>query len=604
MSPPGTPPPSTIPDSVRLTHAPAWARGAVWYQIFPERFRNGDPRNDPTVNDIVGAWPHEKPATWQVSRWTGDWYALQPWEAGKDFYYRAQERRYGGDLKGILDKLDYLQDLGVTAIYLNPIFQSPSLHKYDAAMYHHVDKNFGPDPAGDEKIWASENPGDPATWRWSSADTMFLGLIRAVHQRGMRIIIDGVFNHVGTSFWAFRDVRLRGKNSPYASWFTITQFDDPATPANEFAYQGWMGVRDLPEFREDEHGLVAGPREHVHAVVKRWMDPNGDGNPSDGIDGWRLDVAEMVAIPFWREFRQWVRAINPDGYITGEIWWEDWRTNKMFEPLPWLRGDVFDAVMNYRWASAAVSFFRDHKTTPSEFASRLDSLLHPLRPEVNDVLMNLYGSHDTDRLGSMLVNRNTVFDHRVSAKDDSSYNVRKPNAAELKLQKLMVLFQMTALGSPMVYYGDEAGMWGGDDPDERKPMLWADMTFDNERSHPFGLPRPDDPNVFDADLFAYYRAAIALRHRLAPLRLGTQVSLPTPDGSGVLILERSLGDDHVVIALNPGVNALILPLPLESSLAARKWKLEYGNGSVSRGNNGWIVGIPGADGVVLGTVHE
>ena len=330
---------------------PSWASTAVWYQIFPERFRNGDRSNDPRMEDLKGSWPHATVPGWQVSSWTGDWYALQPWERdGRGFYFHAQMRRYGGDLQGIIDQLDYLQNLGINAIYLNPVFESPSLHKYDATFYHHVDNNFGPDPDGDRAVWSSEDPADPATWKWTSADTLLLGLVREVHDRGMKIILDGVFNHVGMTFWAFEDVRKNGRNSKYKDWFTITSWDDPKTPEDEFDYVGWAGVKELPELREDENGLVEGPREHIHAVVKRWMDPNGDGNPSDGIDGWRLDVADKVGLTFWRDFRGWVRSINPEAYLVGEVFWQDWNTGTMFNAAPWLQGDAFDAVMNYRWA--------------------------------------------------------------------------------------------------------------------------------------------------------------------------------------------------------------------------------------------------------------
>ncbi|MEK7671087.1 MAG: alpha-amylase family glycosyl hydrolase, partial [Bacteroidota bacterium] len=287
-----------------------WAKEAVWYQIFPERFRNGDKNNDPTVNDIRGSWPHDELKEWHISSWTGDWYTLQPWEEanGKGFYYNAQLRRYGGDLQGVIDKLDYLKKLGINAIYLNPIFESPSLHKYDATMYHHVDNNFGPDPEGDRRIWSSENPADPKSWKWTSADKRFLKLLSEAHKRNMRVIIDGVFNHVGMTFWAIEDVKKNGEKSTYKDWFTVKSYDNPATPENEFSYDGWFGVKELPELREDANGLLPGSREHIQAIVKRWGDPNSDGNPSDGVDGWRLDVADMVAIPFWQDFRKWVRA--------------------------------------------------------------------------------------------------------------------------------------------------------------------------------------------------------------------------------------------------------------------------------------------------------
>lgn len=238
--------------------SPDWAKDAIWYQIFPGRFHNGDPSNDPTIESLQGTWPYDRQEEWEVSSWTAQWYRLQPWEKrnGKGFYYNAQLRRYGGDLRGILDKLDYLEELGINAIYLNPVFESASYHKYGCTMWHHIDNNFGPDPQGDRAVWERENPADPATWEWTSADRLFLTLINEVHRRDMKIIIDGVFNHVGIPFWAFQDVMRRGRESPYTDWFIITAFDNPATLPNEFQYQGWYGVPDLPEIRENEMGPV------------------------------------------------------------------------------------------------------------------------------------------------------------------------------------------------------------------------------------------------------------------------------------------------------------------------------------------------------------
>lgn len=594
---------SSPTSQANLRSVPAWARDAVWYQIFPERFRNGDPSNDPNEKDILGAWPHEYPSTWNISSWTGDWYALQPWEekGGKGFYYRAQQRRYGGDLQGVIDKLDYLVGLGISAIYFNPLFQSPSLHKYDATMYHHIDKNFGPDPEGDRRIWDSEDPADPKTWKWTSADNLFLSLLQNAHRRGLHVIIDGVFNHVGTSFWAFRDVLEKGRGSPYKDWFNITRWDDPSTPANEFDYHGWLGTKELPEFRKDENGPVTGPREHIGAIVRRWMDPNGDGDPSDGIDGWRLDVADMVPLPFWREFRQWVRGINPEAYITGEVWWEDWNKGKMFNAAPWLQGDAFDAVMNYRFAREVCHFFKDKKKkiVASEFDKRLREIRRDYPSDVNYVLMNLLDSHDTDRLGSMIVNVDCDYDKRVGPSDNPDYDVRKPNAEELKTLRLMVLFQMTYLGAPMIYYGDEAGMWGGDDPDERKPMLWSELTYVNESSHPFGKPRPNDVNAFNQDIFDYYQEAIALRRSLPALAHGTFITLTTDDKADVYGFLRSYASSHVVVLLNNGLQEHMVTLRLPKGVKAAGWRVCFPRVStevsVSRGK----VLVPAKSGVVL-----
>jgi glycosidase len=533
---------------------PEWAKKAVWYQIFPERFRNGDPSNDPRPDDLIGSWPHEIAEGWQVSSWTGDWYELQPWERkdGKDFYFHVQQRRYGGDLQGIIDRLDYLKQLGVTAIYLNPIFESPSLHKYDATMYHHVDNNFGPDPEGDRQLWATEDPADPSTWQWSSADKLFLKLIQEAHRRDIKVIIDGVFNHVGMTFWAFEDVKKHQERSKYKDWFIIKRWDDPTTPENEFDYEGWYGVRELPELREDENGLVDGPRQHIRAIVKRWMDPNGDGNPEDGIDGWRLDVAEKVNPNFWREFRKWVREINPQAYLVGEVWWEDWANEKMFNAAPWLQGDMFDAVMNYRWAREAIRFFagKASKISAAEFRRRLESLLEDYPAENNYGLMNLYDSHDTDRIGSRIVNPDLSYDHHVGVNENRDYDVRKPNAEELQVQKLMALFQMTYVGAPMIYYGTEAGMWGADDPDCRKPMLWPDLQFEEEKSHPFGLPRPHDINAFNHELFQWYADLARLRNGHGALCTGSFQFIVTRDDKDIVAFRRVEGEQQYLVVLN------------------------------------------------------
>jgi glycosidase len=559
-----------------LESVPAWAKQAVWYQIFPERFRNGDTSNDPTVDDIKGSWPHETPKEWHVSSWTGDWYELQPWEVANDkgFYYHAQQRRYGGDLQGVLDKLDYLADLGVNALYFNPVFESPSLHKYDASMYRHIDNNFGPDPEGDRAIWAAEDPADPRTWKWTSADKLFLKLINEAHNRNIRIIIDGVFNHIGMTHWAFLDVRKNGERSPYKQWFTIRRWDDPATAEDEFDYVGWNGVKELPELREDENGLVAGPREHVHHIVRRWMDPNGNGDPSDGIDGWRLDVAEKVEIPFWREFRAWVREINPEAYIVGEVWWEDWNALKMFNAAPWLGGDVFDAVMNYRWAREVDHFFKDVKSkiTASELDERLKTIRSDYRSDVNYVLMNLMDSHDTDRLGSQIVNIDALYDNNVGVNSNRDYKVRKPNAKELRTQKLIAMFQMTCLGAPTIYYGDEVGMWGADDPDDRKPMLWDDMVYENESHHPFGRTRPTDENKFNADLLDYYKQLIEIRRSQAALSIGDLTTLMTDDDKDVYAFLRSHEGQYVATILNNSDVIQDVTIPLASGLSSLVWK--------------------------------
>ncbi len=513
--------------SIRIVaqhRTPDWAKEAVWYQIFPERFSNGDKNNDPTPKDMVGGWPYQIPKGWQVSNWTGDWYQMQTWEMadGHDFYWNAGTRRYGGDLQGVINKLDYLKSLGVTAIYFNPLFESPSLHKYDATMYRHIDNNFGPNPSLDKQIWESETPDNPATWKFTTADSLFLRLIKRAHSLGIKVIIDGVFNHVGRTFWAFQDVVKNQEKSKYKDWFIINSWDNPKTSENEFSYSGWYGVKDLPEFREDGKGLVKGPAELIRNIVKRWQDPNGDGNPEDGIDGWRLDVADMININFWKKFRNWVKGVNPEAYITGEIWWEDWTKNKIYNASPWLNGETFDGVMNYRFARAVKRFIADKKLqVDSEgFADSLKNQYRDYNRENLLASFNMLDSHDTERLASLVVNPDHWYDHYANPQQNKNWDVRKPNKLEEKKIRLMIALQMTLPGAPLIYYGDEAGMWGGDDPDDRKPMVWANLKYADETHHPLGFERPDDKVFFDSSLFNYYRKLIAIRRNNPALSVG------------------------------------------------------------------------------------
>ncbi|MBL7865814.1 MAG: hypothetical protein JNK10_13110, partial [Cyclobacteriaceae bacterium] len=173
-----------------INQPPSWAKNVVWYQIMVERFNNGDKGNDQTADDIsIPAIGQSPPAGWSVTTWTKDWFAQEAWasKAGLPFDQTLLHRRYGGDLKGVIEKLDYLKDLGITALFLNPINHAPSLHKYDASSYHHVDANFGPDAKGDRKMMAAENPEDPTTWKWTAADKQFLKLIQEAHKRNMKV---------------------------------------------------------------------------------------------------------------------------------------------------------------------------------------------------------------------------------------------------------------------------------------------------------------------------------------------------------------------------------------------------------------------------------
>ena len=395
----------------------------------------------------------------------------------------------------------------------------------------------------------------------------------------MKIIIDGVFNHVGTSFWAFQDVIKNQQKSPYKDWFIIKSWDDPKTPKDEFDYQGWAGVKDLPEInKHGKYDLADGFAEHIHAIVKRWMEP--DGNPADGIDGWRLDVAEKINLKFWREFRKWVKDINPEAYITGEIWWQNWQVNQMFNAAPWLQGDAFDAVMNYRFAQAVKSFVVDIKDqiTPEAFTDSIKILMKEYPKDNFYVMQNLVDSHDVDRIGSQIVNPDRWFDHYANPGQNKDYKVRKPNKTELLKQKLIAGIQMTMPGAPMIYYGDEAGMWGGDDPDCRKPMVWANLKYDDEVADPLGRERKPDKVVFNKNLFNWYRKLISIRKENKALSGGNLKFFLVDNLGKVLGYNRSLAGKTISVIINNNDE--------EKSIGIKLEKMKEGGGVLTNLING------------------
>lgn len=539
-----------------LYTSPKWAKKAIWYQIFPERFNNGDPSNDPTIDTLKNAYPHDHTNPWNVHPWTADWYEMQPYEQknDKDIWHNLNRRRYGGDIRGIIDKLDYLQDLGINALYLNPVFKSPSHHKYDGATYHHIDPNFGPDPKGDRKLIAKETPTDPETWEWTSADKLFLKLIEEVHRRNMHIIIDGVFNHVGLNFWAFQDVVQHQQESKYANWFEIHEFGEPGDLWG-LDVTTWEGYNELPEWREDKNGIIEEPRNYIFNITKRWMDPNGNGDTSKGVDGWRLDVAFHVKHPFWRDWRKHVRDINAEAYIVGEVFGDlDFLGN-------YLQGDQFDAVMNYHFTFAVSEFFVNQKKriSANEFDQRLEELRRAFRPQTAYVMQNLLGSHDTDRISSKILNRDR-FDyrswneyHRNTKGDNLDFIIKKPGDYEYTVLKLIVIFQFTYLGAPMIYYGDETGMWGANDPCCRKPMIWPELHYDNEVYERDGSRRDKrDPVVFNKELHNHYKNLIRIRRNHPALQIGDFKSWFIDDKREVYSFRRRHEDETIFILLNNG----------------------------------------------------
>lgn len=528
-------------------NVPAWSKSVVWYQIFPERFRDGDPNNQPVRASLE--FSESVPEGWKPSAWTQDWYRLDGWEQKlKGFYEQSSYmRRYGGDLQGVLDELPYLHSLGITGLYFNPIFYARSMHKYDASSYHHIDPYFGPDPAGDLALIETET-ADPKTWKWTAADRLFLKLVSEAHQRGMRIIIDGVFNHSGRDFFAFQNLARLQERSPYKSWYIVQSYDNPATPQNEFKYKGWWDIETLPVFADTPDGQNMHPEvvAYVKDITRRWMDPNGDGNPTDGIDGWRLDVANEVPLGFWKEWNAHVRSINPQAYTVTEIW---------DNAQQFVEQGGFSASMNYNGFSIPVhDFFVDGRETARGFLKRLLKIMTPYRNDVPFAMQNLTDSHDTDRLASMTMNADqALYDRENSTRLKATYNNDKPDAKARQLQKMIEIFRFTMLGAPMIYYGTESGMWGGDDPDSRKPMVWPDLKYEDEAVDAAGRPHTPNPVAFDTQLFGFYQAVIAVRNQHPVFSNGQFCMLYAHNPSQTLAFGRRNKDEQAITFINRGM---------------------------------------------------
>ncbi len=354
---------------------PAWLENTVFYQIFPDRFFNGDPTNDPSP--------------------------VRPWGEKPELF-----NFFGGDLAGIRKKIPYLEDLGVNALYLNPIFDAPSNHKYDTRDYLRISPDFG----------------DFRT---------YLNMLKDLHRAGIKLILDGVFNHTGDQFWAFRDLMRRGKGSPYQQWynchFPVTQFPKPN-------YECWWGLETLPKLNFADQEVV----RYILRVVAFWT--------LTGIDGWRLDVPNEVRADFWPIFRRLVKTLNPEAYIVGEIW---------DDAAFWLQGDKFDSVMNYPLRDLIISFFAKKEMNADRFDQGLTGLRARYSEKVTRSMFNLLGSHDTQRFLTIC-------------------------HGERRRMLLALLFLFTYPGVPVIYYGDEIGMTGEKDPDCRKTMIWDEAQWDKE----------------------------------------------------------------------------------------------------------------------------
>lgn len=357
-------------NSIDIFKSPSWVKDTVWYQIYPERFANGNQTNDP-VGTV--AWGSEEP---------------------------KYNNFFGGDIQGVIDHLDYLEELGITGIYFTPIFTATSNHKYDTIDYYEIDPQFGTKETLKE-------------------------LVKQCHQRGIRVMLDAVFNHCGFYFEPFQDVLKNGATSKYKDWFHIRDFPVKTEPVPN--YDTFAFTHMMPKFNT-EHPEV---KDYLLGVARYWIE-------ECDIDGWRLDVANEVDHAFWREFRKTVKEVKHDAYILGEIW---------HDSMPWLQGDQFDAVMNYPFTNYVLDYFARENSTLTQFRHGMEELLHAYPSTVHEAAFNLLGSHDTPRI------------LRITGEDKDKL-------------KLLFLFQLTFSGSPCIYYGDEIGVTGDGDPDCRRCMVW------------------------------------------------------------------------------------------------------------------------------------
>ncbi|MCR5675113.1 MAG: alpha-glycosidase [Lachnospiraceae bacterium] len=503
---------------------PAWAEGAVMYQIFTDRFCNGDHSNDVLSDEYSYNGAHSVRIT--------DWSRVPSADGGdiREFY--------GGDLQGIIDRLDYLKELGIEAIYLNPIFCSPSTHKYDTQDYEHIDPHFGRLVADHGALLARENQDNAGAERYitrissvenlEASDALFALLVKKAHEHGIRVIIDGVFNHCGSfNKWMDREriyERAEGyekgayvdEKSPYHDYFT---FRDGSWPYNAH-YDGWWNYDTLPKLNyEGSEELV----KRILAIAKKWV------SAPYHADGWRLDVAADLGHSaafnhdFWRRFRKAVKEANPEAVIIAEHYGD---------AGPWLSGGEWDSVMNYDAFMEPVSWFFTGMEKHSDafepgaigneerFWEMIDGNAARNFPQGSLFMaMNELSNHDHSRFLTRTngkVGRSAVLGAAAASEDINPAVFREA-----------VLLQMTWPGAPTVYYGDEAGVCGFTDPD-------------NRRTYPWGAE--------DAGLLAFHRDVIRLHRENAELRHGSLLRLGSQ--RGVIAYGRFLKDQACVVLIN------------------------------------------------------
>jgi len=489
-------------------HVPEWAKGALMYQIFVDRFNNGDPTNDVLGDEYVYiGFPVTK-----VEKWNEQLSVLDV------------DRFYGGDIQGIWDKLDYLQSLKVEVLYLSPVFVSPSNHKYDCQDYEHIDPHYGVIVKDEGELVAAD-----ASENLAASDAFFARFVQEVHKRGMRIILDGVFNHCGSfNKWMDREKIYEkdggyepgaylSADSPYRDFFLFK--DANGWPDND-SYEGWWGHNTLPKLNYEGSEKLY---QYVLDIAKRWL------SPPYSIDGWRLDVAaDLGHSPemnhrFWRDFRKVVKEANPDALILAEHYGD---------ATTWLSGDQWDTVMNYDAFMEPVSWFLTGLEKHSE--RKDDHLLHNSQAFMCSMLSNM----SRMQTGSLYAAMNELSNHdhsrfltRTNRVVGRLYKPEDAEKAEIGVNygtfRSGAVIQMTWPGAPTIYYGDEAGVFGWTDPDNRRTFPWGKE---------------------DLELTEFHRYLTGIRNRTPAFRRGALKPLLAENG--VIAYGRFDADGQGVVVVN------------------------------------------------------
>ena len=646
---------NTTSKDIQLFNVPNWAKEAIWYNIFPDRFYNGNHYNDPIFNEfgpeafkpnILHEQNFVEEYRWEKSnnvishfdrnRWTSDFREQTIWEklGEREIDYSLKyARMYGGDLQGIKEKIPYMKELGINAVWLNPVFFSYQNHKYGANDFRHISPDFGTiktsgethgveinrnnkygnksyvDVLGNKATTSSElkllevnlkgeNRGkngygeteDPATWVWTESDLIMVDLIKEFHKNGIRVIFDGVFNHSSSEHWTFNMVLADGENSKYKDWYKFTDFGQHVQITDDMSdeqafetlianrkrtiYNAWGGFDSLPEFNTFNQEY----KEYIFNITRKWMyGPDGKESENwmedDGIDGWRLDVPNCLENQnFWNEWREVVKGSKKDSYITAELWGN-------------ASGDInggnkFDTVMNYEWLKTVIGFFINqsreggvrYKLKAQDFFNELREKRTWYPYQALQASQNLNGSHDTDRLYSRIVNDVVGRNLEEGKQLEKGYNGIRPDLASnyhpnttidwrnspikpKDILKLISIFQMTYIGAPMLFYGDEVGMWGATDPYCRKPMLWKEFLYDDEKNPSHINQNEVYSQKVDSDLFEWYKKLIRIRLENKTLIYGKFREIFADNERDVIAYERVIEDQSIIVVINNSFNS-------------------------------------------------